>query len=69
MHKDRLMYGDYQHYYKVACCVLEDNPMACIDKPDFQSLELELNKLNEVVAELSKYKELYLTLKRTFDEF
>jgi hypothetical protein len=53
----------------VACCVLEDNPMACIDKPDFQSLELELNKLNEVVCELSKYKELYLTLKRTFDEF
>jgi hypothetical protein len=69
MHKDRLIYGDYQHYYKVACCVLEENPMACIDKPDFQSLQLELNKLNEVVMELSKYKELYLTLKRTFDEF
>jgi hypothetical protein len=50
-------------------CVLEENPMACIDKPDFQSLQLELNKLNEVVMELSKYKELYLTLKRTFDEF
>ena len=69
MHKDRLNYADYQHYYKVACCVLEDNPMATIDKPDFEAMEQELNKLNEVVSELSKYKELYLTLKRTFDEF
>jgi hypothetical protein len=69
MHKNRLVYGDYHHYYKVACCVLEDNPMATIDKPDFESMQLELNKLNEVVMELSKYKELYLTLKKTFDEF
>lgn len=69
MHKDRLVYGDYHYYYKVACCVLEDNPMATIDKPDFDALQKELNKLNEVVVELSKYKELYLTLKKTFNEF
>jgi hypothetical protein len=27
------------------------------------------NYLNDMVTELSKYKELYLTLKKTFDEF
>jgi hypothetical protein len=43
--------------------------MATIDKPDFEGLMQELNKLNEVVVELSKYKELYLTLKKTFNEF
>jgi hypothetical protein len=69
MHQSRLIYGDYQHYYNVACCVLNENPMATIDKPDFEGLMQELNKLNEVVVELSKYKELYLTLKKTFDEF
>jgi len=69
MHQSRLIYGDYQHYYNVACLVLQDNPMATMDKPDFEGLMQELNKLNEVVVELSKYKELYLTLKRTFDEF
>ena len=69
MHKDRLIYGDYQHYFKVACGVLEDNPMAWVDKPDYDSMQQELNKLNEVVMELSKYKELYVTLKKTFDEF
>jgi hypothetical protein len=69
MHQSRLIYGDYQHYYNVACCVLNENPMATIEKPDFEGLMQELNQLNEVVAELSKYKELYQTLKRTFDEF
>jgi hypothetical protein len=69
MHQSRLIYGDYLHYYNVACCVLQENPMATIDKPDFEGLMQELNKLNEVVVELSKYKELYLTLKKTFNEF
>ena len=69
MHQSRLIYGDYLHYYNVACCVLEENPMATIDKPDFEGLMEELNKLNAVVVELSKYKELYLTLKKTFNEF
>ena len=43
--------------------------MAWVDKPDYDSMQQELNKLNEVVMELSKYKELYITLKKTFDEF
>jgi hypothetical protein len=69
MHPSRIRYEDYMIYYNVACLVLEQNPMATIDKPDFDALQKELNKLNEVVMELSKYKELYLTLKKTFDEF
>jgi hypothetical protein len=36
---------------------------------DITSYEREITRLNEVVSELSKYKELYLTLKKTFDEF
>jgi hypothetical protein len=40
-----------------------------LDAVDLKSLEDEIKKLNEMVTELVKYKELYLTLKKTFDEF
>jgi len=36
---------------------------------DSKSLEDEIKKLNDMVSELVKYKELYLSLKKTFDEF
>lgn len=69
MHPSRLRYEDYLHYYNVACLILQENPMHALESYDVVTMVKELNKLNEVVAELSKYKELYLTLKKTFDEF
>jgi len=69
MHPSRLRYEDYLHYYNVACLILQENPMQALESYDVASMVIELNKLNEVVMELSKYKELYLTLKQTFDEF
>jgi hypothetical protein len=40
-----------------------------LENVDITSYESEITRLNDMVAELSKYKELYLTLKKTFDEF
>jgi len=36
---------------------------------DRQGLHAEIKRLNDIITELIKYKELYLTLKKTFDEF
>jgi hypothetical protein len=40
-----------------------------MEKVDLKSYENEITRLNDMVSELVKYKELYLTLKKTFDEF
>jgi ribosomal protein L30E len=68
-HKSRLNYKDYRWAYKVACEIRDEYPIDVLDAVDLKSLEDEIKKLNDVVNELIKYKELYLTLKKTFDEF
>ena len=40
-----------------------------VEDVDVKSYENEITRLNDLITELSKYKELYLTLKKTFDEF
>ena len=68
-HESRIRYKDYNWAYKVACDIRDANPIQAIDNPDLDSLTDEIKKLNEQIIELIKYKELYLTLKKTFDEF
>ena len=68
-HESRLHYKDYRWAYKVACEIRDENPIEPIENVDLKSLEDEIKKLNDLVTELIKYKELYLTLKKTFDEF
>ena len=68
-HESRIRYKDYNWAYKVACDVRDANPIQAIDSPDLDALTDEIKKLNEQIIELIKYKELYLTLKKTFDEF
>jgi len=64
-----MMYKDYRWSYNVACSVRDENPIEVLENPDIKSLLDEIKRLNEQTIELSKYKELYLTLKKTFDEF
>lgn len=68
-HESRIRYKDYNWAYKIACDVRDANPVEAIDNPDLDALTDEIKKLNEQIIELIKYKELYLTLKKTFDEF
>jgi ribosomal protein L30E len=68
-HGARLNYKDYRWAYKVACEIREEYPIETAESVDSKSLEDEIKKLNDMVSELVKYKELYLTLKKTFDEF
>ena len=68
-HDARMMYKDYRWACKVACDVRDDNPIEALENVDLTSLTNEIKHLNDMVTELSKYKELYLTLKKTFDEF
>ena len=69
VHESRLMYRDYRHFYKVACQVRDELDIDVMEKVDLKSYENEITRLNDMVSELVKYKELYLTLKKTFDEF
>ena len=69
VHESRIRYKDYNWAYKIACDVRDGNPIEAIDNPDLEALTDEIKKLNEQIIELIKYKELYLTLKKTFDEF
>lgn len=68
-HDSRMLYKDYRWAYNVACSVRDENPIEVLENPDIKSLLDEIKRLNEQTIELSKYKELYLTLKKTFDEF
>ena len=68
-HKSRLGYKDYRWAYKVACEIRDEFPIESMESVDVKSLEDEIKRLNDIVTELIKYKELYLTLKKTFDEF
>ena len=68
-HEARMLYKDYRWAYKVACEVRDDNPIEALENVDLTALTNEIKHLNDMVTELSKYKELYLTLKKTFDEF
>lgn len=68
-HTGRLNYKDYRWAYKVACEIRDDVDIESIENVDIKSLEDEIKRLNDIVTELIKYKELYLTLKKTFDEF
>ena len=68
-HEARMLYKDYRWAYKVACEVRDVNPIEALENPDLNSLLDEVKHLNDMITELSKYKELYLTLKKTFDEF
>lgn len=69
VHESRLLYRDYRHFYKVACQVRDELDLQVMEDVDLKSYEQEITRLNDLVSELSKYKELYLTLKKTFDEF
>jgi hypothetical protein len=68
-HESRIRYKDYNWAYKIACDVRDANPIESLENPDLQGLTEEIKRLNEQIIELIKYKELYLTLKKTFDEF
>jgi len=68
-HQVRLKYQDYRWAYKVACEIRDEYPIENMENVDVKSLEDEIKRLNEMTIELIKYKELYLTLKKTFDEF
>ena len=68
-HQSRLGYQDYRWAYKVACEIRDEYPIETMESVDVKSLEDEIKRLNDIVTELIKYKELYLTLKKTFDEF
>ena len=69
VHQSRLGYQDYRWAYKVACEIRDEYPIEVLDAVDIKSLEDEIKRLNDIATELIKYKELYLTLKKTFDEF
>ncbi len=68
-HESRLFYADYRRFYKIACEIKNEVELDVLEEIDITSYEREITRLNEVIVELSKYKELYLTLKKTFDEF
>jgi leucyl-tRNA synthetase len=68
-HKSRLNYKDYRWAYKVACEIRDEYPIETLENVDVKALEDEIKRLNDLLTELIKYKELYLTLKKTFDEF
>jgi len=68
-HNFRLGYQDYIALYNQACAVRDATDLEPIMVYNISDLENEIKKLNEMVTELVKYKELYLTLKKTFDEF
>jgi hypothetical protein len=61
--------GTTEDFYKIACEIKNEAELDVLEDIDITSYEREITRLNEVVSELSKYKELYLTLKKTFDEF
>ena len=68
-HQSRLLYADYRHFYRIACELRNEADLEIVEDVDLKSYEQEITRLNDLVSELSKYKELYLTLKKTFDEF
>jgi hypothetical protein len=68
-HNYRVEYEDYFKMYQVACSVRDKIDLSPMEIYDIEGLHSEIKRLNEVVTELIKYKELYLTLKKTFDEF
>lgn len=68
-HEARLGYNDYRKMYDVACSVRDKSNIQELEAFDIVSLHNEIKKLSEMVTELVQYKELYLTLKKTFDEF
>ena len=68
-HESRLFYADYRRFYKIACEIRKEIDLEIVEDVDVKSYENEITRLNDLVTELSKYKELYLTLKKTFDEF
>ena len=68
-HSARLSYTDYRSFYKIACELRSEVDLEVVEDFNVGSLEKEITRLNDLVTELSKYKELYLTLKKTFDEF
>jgi len=68
-HNYRVIYEDYYKLYKVACVVRDKTNLEPLEIYDIQGLHSEIKRLNDIVTELVKYKELYLTLKKTFDEF
>ena len=68
-HNYRLVHEDYHSMYKVACEIRDKVDLDHIDTYDIFGMQEEIKRLNEIVTELVKYKELYLTLKKTFDEF
>jgi hypothetical protein len=68
-HKSRLNYKDYRWAYKIACEIRDEYPIETLENVDVKALEDEIKRLNDLLTELIKYKELYLTLKKTFDEF
>lgn len=68
-HESRLFYADYRWYYKIACKVRDELDLEVVDGVDVKSLENEIKRLNELVIELSKFKELYLNIKKLTDEF
>jgi hypothetical protein len=68
-HNYRVIYEDYYQMYKVACAVRDKSDLSPMEIYDIQGLHEEIKRLNDIITELIKYKELYLTLKKTFDEF
>ena len=64
-----MFYIDYRRFYKIACEIKNEAELDVLEDIDITSYEREITRLNDMVAELFKYKELYLTLKKTFDEF
>lgn len=68
-HNYRVIYEDYYQMYKVACAVRDKSDLSPMEIYDIQGLHEEIKRLNDIIEELIKYKQLYLTLKKTFDEF
>jgi hypothetical protein len=68
-HEARLGYDDYRKMYETACFVRDKTNIAELEAFDINSLHSEIKRLNDLITELIQYKELYLTLKKTFDEF
>lgn len=68
-HESRLFYTDYRWYYKIACQIRDEVSLEVVDSVDIESLESEIKRLNDLVIELSKFKELYLNIKKLTDEF
>ncbi len=68
-HNYRVIYEDYYKMYNVACAIREKVNLAPMEIFDIEGLHDEIKRLNDMVAELIQYKELYLKLKNIFDEF